>query len=96
MRRRLRTRSEIIVNEIDRVAELVATITSASLEQAEALSRSERAYLRCRWWCRRMQPQREESAAASVELSEQADQLRQTVSVFKIKLDGQRKPGKPG
>jgi hypothetical protein len=43
-----------------------------------------------------MQPQREESAAASVELSEQADQLRQTVSVFKIKLDGQRKPGKPG
>ena len=79
-----------IVREVDRVAELVATISSASQEQAGSIEQIKSGVSQISQVVQTTAATAEESAAASVELSQQAEQLQQTVSVFKVKVQRQQ------
>jgi methyl-accepting chemotaxis protein len=73
-----------IVTDVDRVAELVATIAEASEEQAGSLEQINVGVYQVSQVVQTNAATAEESAAASEELSAQAEQLRQTMSTFKV------------
>jgi methyl-accepting chemotaxis protein len=74
-----------IVTEVERVAELVSTIASASQEQAASIKQINMGVSQVSQVVQTNAATAEESAAASEELTSQAEQLMQTVSMFKIK-----------
>ncbi len=74
-----------IVTEVDQVADLIATIRKASEEQAVSLEQINIGVSQVSEVIQTNAATAEESAAASEELSAQAEHLKQTVSVFKIK-----------
>jgi methyl-accepting chemotaxis protein len=75
---------EKIVNEVDRVAELVVTIADATVEQAASIEQITQGISQVSQVVQTNAATAEESAAASEELSAQAVQLKQTVGVFKV------------
>jgi methyl-accepting chemotaxis protein len=74
-----------IVDQVDKAAELVHSIAGASSEQASAVEQINQGIAQVSQVVQTNAATAEESAAASEELSAQAEQLRETISIFKVK-----------
>jgi methyl-accepting chemotaxis protein len=74
-----------IVDQVDKAAELVGSIATASSEQAIAVEEINQGIVQVSQVVQTNAATAEESAAASEELSAQAEQLKELVSVFKVK-----------
>jgi methyl-accepting chemotaxis protein len=74
-----------IVTEVSNAAELVGEIANASNEQAQGIEQLNQGITQVSQVVQSNAATSEESAAASEELADQADQLREVVSIFKIK-----------
>jgi methyl-accepting chemotaxis protein len=74
-----------IVAEVSNAAELVGAIADASNEQAQGIEQLNQGIMQVSQVVQSNAATSEESAAASEELASQADQLREVVSIFKIK-----------
>jgi methyl-accepting chemotaxis protein len=74
-----------IVTEVSNAAELVGAIANASNEQAQGIEQLNQGIMQVSQVVQSNAAASEESAAASEELASQADQLREVVSIFKIK-----------
>jgi methyl-accepting chemotaxis protein len=74
-----------IVAEVDKAADLVASIATASREQAMALEQINQGVMQISQVVQTNAATSEESAAASEEVSGQAAQLKEIVNAFKIK-----------
>lgn len=83
-----------IVEEVDKAADLVASIASASKEQALGIEQVNQGILQVSQVVQTNAATSEESAAASGELSSQAAKLKETVAIFKLKqkMQDNRKP----
>jgi len=81
-----------IVDEVDKVADLVNSIAVASKEQAQGVEQINQGLVEVSQVVQTNAATSEESAAASEELSGQADQLKEYVSVFKLKGSSQTAP----
>lgn len=79
-----------IVQEVERVAELVGSIAGASKEQAAGIEQINTGIMQVSQVVQTNAATAEESAAASEELSSQAAQLKESVNVFKIKKSNQK------
>ena len=80
-----------IVDQVNKAADLVQSIDSASKEQAVAVEQINQGIIQVSQVVQTNAATAEESAAASEELSAQAEQLRETVSVFRIKQSAIRR-----
>jgi methyl-accepting chemotaxis protein len=78
---------ENIVSGIAKTSDLVSTIASASGDQAAALEQVSEGIAQIAQVAQNNAATSEESAAASEELSAQARSLRESVSIFKLKLE---------
>jgi methyl-accepting chemotaxis protein len=74
-----------IVDEVEKAADLVGNIAKASTEQASSISQVNQGIVQVSQVVQTNAATAEESAAASEELSSQAVQLKETISIFKIK-----------
>lgn len=81
----------VIVNEIDKVYELIDDIASASNEQATGIAQINQGIIQVSDIVQTNSATAEESAAASEELASQADLLQDLVSKFRLKEYGRRK-----
>lgn len=79
-----------IVEGVSKAADLVASIANASNEQAAAIEQINQGILMVSQVVQNNAATSEESAAASEELNSQAEQLKETISVFKVKQDYQK------
>jgi methyl-accepting chemotaxis protein len=77
-----------IVSEVAKAADLVENIAIASTEQASAIEQINQGILMISQVVQNNAATSEESAAASEELSSQAEQLKETISMFKVKNNG--------
>lgn len=75
-----------IVNEVERAAELVAEIASASNEQAAGIAQVNQGIMQVSDVVQTNSATSEESAAASEELSSQAELLKEMVGRFKLRV----------
>ena len=80
-----------IVNQVDKAANLVQSIASASSEQALGVEQINQGIMQVSQVVQTNAATAQESAAASEELSAQAEQLRENIGVFKIR----QKAGRP-
>nr|CRH04483.1 putative Methyl-accepting chemotaxis protein [Candidatus Magnetococcus massalia] len=78
-----------LVPDIQKTAELVADITSASMEQSEGVDQINRAVQQLDQVIQQNAATAEEMSANSVELSSQAEQLQETVAFFQMSGSGQ-------
>ncbi|SHI20930.1 methyl-accepting chemotaxis protein [Sporobacter termitidis DSM 10068] len=74
-----------IVEQVDKAADLVHSIATASTEQAAGVEQINQGIAQVSQVVQTNAATAEESAAASEELSAQAERLRETISIFKIK-----------
>lgn len=81
-----------IVSEIKNIAKLVYSISKASSEQAAGIEQINAGITQVSQVVQTNAATAEESAAASLELSRQADQLKENISVFKQRGDGTEEP----
>lgn len=79
---------EVIVQEIDKAAELIGSIAVASKEQSLGIEQINQGIMQVSQVVQTNAATSEESAAASEELASQAARLKETVNVFKIKKAG--------
>ncbi|CAH1190603.1 hypothetical protein PAECIP111892_00264 [Paenibacillus auburnensis] len=80
---------EQIVGDVSRVAEIIAEITSASTEQAAGISQINQGVIQLSQVVQTNSATSEETAAASEELASQAELMREQVTRFKLKEQGQ-------
>ena len=85
-----------IVEQVDKAADLVHSIASASSEQAIGVEQINQGIIQVSQVVQTNAATAEESAAASEELSAQAEQLRETISVFRIKKAARQDSGAAG
>jgi methyl-accepting chemotaxis protein len=78
-----RTMSEI-VSQVQRVTDLIGEITSSTMEQSSGLSQVNQAVTQLDQVTQQNAALVEQSAAAATSLSEQAQRLAQSVSVFRV------------
>ncbi|NLT15004.1 MAG: methyl-accepting chemotaxis protein [Clostridiales bacterium] len=83
-----------IVTEVTNATELVGSIAVASKEQALGIEQLNQGIIQVSLVVQNNAATSEESAAASEELSSQADQLKEVVSVFKVKNSSADTPSK--
>ena len=76
---------KLIVDQVDKAADLVQSIATASSEQALGVEQVNQGIMQVSQVVQTNAATAQESAAASEELSAQAEQLRENISVFKIK-----------
>ena len=84
-----------IVEQVDKAANLVKSITSASKEQAIGVEQISQGIMQVSQVVQTNAATAEESAAASEELSAQAEQLRENISVFKVNRPQSRQESGP-
>ena len=76
---------EEIVSQVDRAAELINSITIASIEQAQGIEQINLGIMQVSMVTQTNAATAEESAAASEELSSQAARLKEQAGIFKLK-----------
>ena len=75
---------QLIVSNVEEITNLVAAIDKASQEQSMAIEQINQGVLQVSQVVQSNSATAEESAASSVELSAQADILREAVTKFKV------------
>ena len=82
-----------IVAQVKRVADLIGEISSASIEQTQGIAQVGEAISQLDQVTQQNAALVEESAAAAESLKQQAANLSQVVSVFRLSVSGARRPG---